>query len=82
MPPKKRTSDASAPTPQAKTRKSNSGATLPDAASKTTTIAETSTTADAVTTATLEAFERRLDEKLNAFHNTSTQHANKLVNGH
>ncbi|THW76933.1 hypothetical protein D6D19_02734 [Aureobasidium pullulans] len=82
MPPKKRTSDASAPTPQAKTRKSNSGATLPDAASKTTTIAETSTTADAATTATLEAFQRRLDEKLNAFHNTSTQHANKLEQIH
>ncbi|THX09757.1 hypothetical protein D6D13_05904 [Aureobasidium pullulans] len=82
MPPKKRTSDASAPTPQAKTRKSNSGATLPDAASKTTTIAETSTTADAATTATLEAFERRLDEKLNAFNSTSTQHANKLEQIH
>ncbi|THX81509.1 hypothetical protein D6D04_04050 [Aureobasidium pullulans] len=82
MPPKKRTSDASAPTPQAKTRKSNSGATLPDAASKTTTIAETSTTADAATTATLEAFERRLNEKLSAFHNTSAQHANKLEQIH
>ncbi|TIA70017.1 hypothetical protein D6C76_07664 [Aureobasidium pullulans] len=82
MPPKKRTSDASAPTPQAKTRKSNSGATLPDAASKTTTIPETSTTADAATTATLEAFERRLNEKLSAFHNTSAQHASKLEQIH
>lgn len=82
MPFKKRTSDASAPTPQAKTRKSNSGATLPDAASKTTTIAETSTTANAAITAVLEFFQPRLDEKLNAFNSRFTQHANKLANGH
>ncbi|THZ80242.1 hypothetical protein D6C84_07610 [Aureobasidium pullulans] len=82
MPPKKRTPDASAPTPQAKTMKSNSGATLPDAASKTTTIAETSTTANAAITAVLEFFQPRLDEKLNAFNSRFTQHANELVNGH